>query len=69
MLEADRRAYDCLVELEGMLGHSVAKVARSVGAKSFKTPRYSEDYAKSEVREMKSAGDVLRFGRERGWIM
>ncbi|KAL5527506.1 hypothetical protein ACEPAG_6307 [Sanghuangporus baumii] len=71
IMEGDRRAYECLIEMERVLGLSVATIARSVGAKTHRTSKDAgvAYVVEKDVKEMKSAGDVLRFGKEKGWIM
>ncbi|KAH8118464.1 hypothetical protein DFH11DRAFT_1503102 [Phellopilus nigrolimitatus] len=71
--ETDKRAYDCLVEVEKMLGLAVAPIARSVGAKARKRSKSTKglvgDEMRNVVRELRSAADVLRIGKEKRWII
>ncbi|OCB87488.1 hypothetical protein A7U60_g5393 [Sanghuangporus baumii] len=58
IMEADRRAYECLIEMERVLALSVATIARSAGAKRYKASKnagvaYADE---KDVKEMKSAG-------------
>ncbi|KAI5124739.1 hypothetical protein M0805_005374 [Coniferiporia weirii] len=70
VLEADKRAYECLIEVEKMLWHVIAPVARRAGlklkrrSKSAKVPEQERETAKIEIN---CAADVLQLLFETAW--
>ena len=72
-VEADKRSYDCLVEMEKILGLEVASLAQKVGAKARKRTKGTKQ-SNAKLTDtldiaVRSAADVYSFGKERKWIL
>lgn len=72
--DADKLAYGCLIEVEKMLGLSIASIAHSVGVKMKKRSKSARDSSIPQQldgfsKEFRSATDILRLGKEKRWIL
>lgn len=70
---SERECYECLLEMEFLLGAWLESVrsVRSKGGKKKgrnKTPTAVKSAVVEEVRPFRSAGDVLGYGVERSWV-
>ena len=69
--QAELRAYECLVEIERLLGTVIAPFARSVGSNTKRKAKSDKNDLTSiiNIKEMKSATDVVEYGKRKGWII
>lgn len=72
LAEADKKAYDCLVDMEKTLRLVVEPFARSVGAKSRKRSKSMKSSTSDSLDLLKNIGsakDVVRFAKGKRWIL